>query len=58
MTEQVKLDGLAVACPDCGQRVDIPVTVELSGPWEKMSLELTPDLADVWAHSWTHEESE
>lgn len=54
--QEVMLYGLAVRCY-CGEVLQIPVVAEMSGDDEtNPTLEFTPDLADVWVHSWTHHE--
>ena len=43
----------AVACPACGEVIDVPIRVTIH---DGQFIKCDPDLADVWAHSWTHDE--
>jgi len=51
---------LLFGCPDCGQAVPVPVRLEEpalaagTDGRQTIHLALTPDLADLWAHTWTH----
>lgn len=45
-----------VRCPECDQHIDIPITGDLTtGADGVQRLTLEPDVADLWAHAWTHE---
>jgi hypothetical protein len=47
----------AVQCPTCQAVIDVPISVVLSDPDEgQQFIKCDPDLTDVWAHAWTHEE--
>lgn len=43
-----------VECPDCEEVIAIPIVVELHGGHGGQTMTCEPDLADLWAHSWTH----
>lgn len=43
-----------VICPACA--AEIPVTI--GGQLVDAALELEPDLTDVWAHAWTHNQGD
>jgi hypothetical protein len=51
---------VVIGCPVCDVEIPIPVTFELSEPDEEGAqyLNFEPDMADLWAHSWTHQETE
>lgn len=52
----------AVECPECGVVIPVPVTVTLdpkptiTDGDAVFTAICDADLADVWAHAWTHEE--
>lgn len=44
-----------IECPECGQQIGVPVKAHIRPtPGGQQELVLTPDMADLWAHSWTH----
>jgi hypothetical protein len=47
-----------VICPECLTRVTVPIDVEIHDGRRthegKASMTCTPDLTDLWAHSWAH----
>ncbi len=44
-----------VECPECGDIIEIGVTITTADPVNgNLRIEAEPDMADVWAHSWTH----
>ena len=49
---------VAVRCPECEAEIPIQVDFELSEPAEDGTVRARtePDLTEVWAHAWTHEE--
>lgn len=45
-----------VQCPECGQHITIPITGQLATGTDGVQyLTLEPDMADLWAHAWTHD---
>jgi hypothetical protein len=47
---------VAVTCPDCGLPVPVPVSATVTTDDQHTEIVCTPDLADVWAHTFTHEQ--
>ena len=48
-------DQLAIECPECHIQVMVPIVVTLRGGMTRDAfLETVPDMADLWAHMWTH----
>jgi len=43
-----------IACPECAAVIEIPVTCELTQQGDRQYLECEPDMADLWAHAWSH----
>jgi len=59
---KLELNDLALVCPECKSEIDVPISVEVSPESlrdgkEFISLKLTPDLTEVWAHAWSHTEN-
>lgn len=51
--DAVPVASFEILCPDCG----LPITVGVRARLQRDNLRelvLTPDLTDVWAHSWQH----
>ena len=47
---------VTVQCP-CGEEIDIQVIVNINDDEDgRQYLDLTPDMSDMWAHSFTHDE--
>lgn len=47
----------SVQCPQCEQVIDIPIEVIITDPDDDQQfIRCDPDLTDVWAHAWTHED--
>lgn len=47
---------VGVMCPDCGVVVNVPVSARLATDEEgQQFLDCDSDLADLWAHAWTHD---
>jgi len=42
-----------MGCPQCDEHITVPVLARVNGEAEA-SLELRPDMSEMWAHSWTH----
>ncbi|GAA4176542.1 hypothetical protein [Gryllotalpicola koreensis] len=54
----VSVGTVEVICPVCEQIVPVPVTADIVGQFDQeLRLECTPDMADLWAHMWAHEEA-
>jgi len=51
--EPVNVASFRILCPDCGAPVTIGVLAQLNES-DLRELVLTPDVSDIWAHSWTH----
>jgi hypothetical protein len=53
--EPVPVANFQVLCPEpgCGAPVTITVMAQLSSS-DLRELVLSPDVTDIWAHSWTH----
>lgn len=49
-----------VVCPECGEVMPAVVTAQLVPGAEpgRVLLECTPDMTDVWAHMWSHDEGD
>lgn len=48
-------DQLAIECPECHIQVMVPIVVTLKGGMTREAfIDTQPDLADLWAHMWTH----
>lgn len=51
------IGAVQVRCPECGLR--IPITLQshaTAGNGGGLVIEVDPDLTDVMAHAWTHEQ--
>jgi hypothetical protein len=47
----------SVQCPQCEEVIDIPIEVIITSPEDDQQfIRCEPDLTDVWAHAWTHED--
>jgi hypothetical protein len=47
-----------VACPECREEIYVPVNLKITTDGDGAQfIEAEPDLTDVWAHAWTHEET-
>lgn len=46
---------LTVDCPDCGDKIPVPVTIEVTGKSDDRILQIAvlPDRTEVWSHSLT-----
>ena len=52
----IEVGSVVVACPWCDEEVAIPVTARLYRDDEGVQrLSTDSDMADLWAHTWTHE---
>lgn len=51
--EPVPVASFQVLCPDCGVPLTIGVRAQLNAS-DLRELILSPDVSDVWAHSWVH----
>ncbi|HCA85761.1 MAG TPA: hypothetical protein DEQ61_09835 [Streptomyces sp.] len=48
---------LHVQCPECDVVVPITIQAELArGDDDRQTISLEPDLTELWAHAWTHED--
>lgn len=59
--ESVESGGFVViGCASCPAEIEVPYTYYVTEPDEDghQSLLFDPDMADLWAHSWTHQETE
>lgn len=60
ITTTMKAGSVLIQCPACDIAVNIPVTCEVLNDelahQGKASLVCTPDMADLWAHMWSHDE--
>lgn len=47
-----------VECPSCGESMPATVTCEILGDTdgEDQTLACTPDMTDIWAHVWSHDD--
>lgn len=45
-----------LACPVCGETSPASVSAVIEGEPGSEHLVCTPDMSDVWAHAWTHED--
>lgn len=46
-----------VQCPNCPEQIDITISVSIDDDGHGGQVfNCEPDLTDVWAHHWTHEE--
>ena len=47
-----------IECPECQAQIDVPVNLTVTTDKDSGAqfIEAEPDLTDVWAHAWTHEE--
>lgn len=44
-----------VECPDCSQAIPVPIEVRIDVDEDGTQVIFTePNLADLWAHAWTH----
>lgn len=49
---------VSVGCPFCPAVIDVPIHVAISrAPDGSQSIGSDPDIADLWAHSFTHPEA-
>lgn len=48
---------LILACPECGQHIEVPLVLTPQGLDEDGNYQVTVegDTADLWAHAWTHQ---
>jgi len=45
-----------IACPECADVIPVPVSGELTTDDDgRQYLHTEPDMADLWAHMWTHD---
>lgn len=54
----MKPPAIYLACPVCGETLAVELAVTVTGTKggpTTATIEVTPDLADVWAHAWTHD---
>lgn len=51
--EPTHVASFQILCPDCGASVTIGVLAQLNAT-DLRELVLTPDVTDIWAHSWKH----
>jgi len=58
----VNAGSVSIVCPECDAIVVVPVNCEIENPegaWlGAAALNCTPDMTDLWAHMWTHEEAD
>lgn len=47
---------ILVECPECHEHIEVPlsVTTERNAIIGTQFLTIEPDMADLWAHAWTH----
>lgn len=43
-------------CPECGERIEVPVRGETTDDGDGLTVTLHADTVDAVAHSWTHDE--
>jgi hypothetical protein len=49
---------LHVECPACGEVIAVPLVMQDERiEDEHYTFDVAPDLSDVWAHAWTHDEA-
>lgn len=47
---------LLVECPECHEKIHVPLRLSLGSIREgNLLLDIVPELDDLWAHAWTHE---
>lgn len=44
-----------ITCPQCQQPIPVPVLARMNASETEQALELQPDMAEAWAHSFTHD---
>lgn len=50
------LDTAQIECPECFEIIAVPIHAELRTDDEgRQFFHFTPDMADLWAHSWKHD---
>lgn len=52
MATQTVTIQLGLQCPVCREVVEVPVRISII---DGTTLEFDPDVADLWAHAWTHQ---
>lgn len=46
-----------IQCPNCGTSIPITLVAKDAGRRDgALIVDVEPDLTDVWAHAWTHDE--
>jgi hypothetical protein len=45
----------AVACPACNETIPVPVLARITRSDAGQELETKPDMTELWAHTWAHE---
>jgi hypothetical protein len=50
----VTVPGPAIRCPECEEEVPTTIDTHLEGTGATVTAVAEVDLADVWAHAWTH----
>ena len=56
-TPPIAVGTVHVECPECEEVIAIPVTATIS-TGDTQVLNLEPDMADLWAHAWTHNDEQ
>jgi hypothetical protein len=53
----VKVPPLQIECPECAEVIPVPLIMQASTVVDgSLSVNVEPDMADLWAHAWTHTE--
>lgn len=47
---------VGIKCPECKLVIEVALTAELTEKEGRQYLSVEPDMSDLWAHSWSHEE--
>lgn len=51
----MKIEPLQIECPECHEVIAVPLDLRIGQPVEgNLPVEVEPDMADLWAHAWTH----
>ena len=49
---------LQVECPECHEVIPVPLVLHIGDLVDgDLPVEVEPDMADLWAHAWTHTEA-
>lgn len=59
MRVPVRKPSLQVECPECHEVIPVPLVLSIGEPLDgDLPIDVEPDTADLWAHTWTHTSEE